>query len=227
MKPLKVVKHGTPVFIYNTGGKVGRCFAQGRFYEQPLLEHIYRMKPKGTALDIGANVGNHTLWLAAVCKLAVHSFEPLLVQNLYANIALNKLGHRVRVHPLALGEQDGTLYHTGKGRLSPEPEHTGGTDIASGQESGQAAVTQHRLDDLGIKGPRISLVKIDVEDMEPQVLRGGLATLRRHRPVVFAEARDQSAHERIADVLRPLGYTMTLRLSGKRAATPMEQWECS
>lgn len=219
-----VQHHGVRVHIHDTGGKVSRCFQQGVFYEQPLLEHIYRMHVHGTALDIGANVGNHTLWLAKVCGLRVHAFEPLQYARLEDNVKLNSLGRRVRIHPIALGDGAGQLHHVGRGRLSPEDwDVRGGIDKAAGNDPGAATTPVVTLDSLHIRG-KITVVKIDVEDMEPHVLRGGVQTIMRWRPCIFAEARDAAAHERISAVLRPLDYDMTLRLSGRAAATPMEKW---
>src|SRR5438874_6313231 len=47
------------------------------FYENDLLEHMYRSIPhSGVFLDVGANIGNHTVFLASFMAEHVVSFEP-------------------------------------------------------------------------------------------------------------------------------------------------------
>ena len=50
-------------------------------------------------------------------------------------------------------------------------------------------------------------MKLDVEGMEPSVLRGANRVLDRWRPVVFAEAHTVEEKDEIAAILRPYGYT--------------------
>lgn len=47
-----------------------------------------------------------------------------------------------------------------------------------------------RLDDIAFTG-KIDLVKIDVEGMEPEVLRGARALVERHSPVIIFEAHTE------------------------------------
>lgn len=203
---LTVRAHGHTLRLWDHPSKIAGPWRQRRVYEGPLLERIRRHDYQGTALDIGAHIGNHTLWLAAVCGLRVVAFEPLHAAELRANVALNDLGAQVRVEAVALGEASGTAIHAGAGRLT-----SGGT------------VPVRTLDSYGITG--VSLVKIDVEGWEPAVLRGGENTIRRDRPTIWAEEHDQAEHAAIAAVLEPWGYRMVQRLHRRGAATPMGRWE--
>lgn len=196
--------HGASYRIENPGGLIGRPIAEGRPYEQKLLELIYQEGHRGVALDIGAHVGNHTLWLAAICGLEVHAFEPLHAARLRANVDLNP-DLSIVAHAVALGAESGVFAQiVGKDQLA----------ISDG-----GGIPVIRLDDLALN--EVSVVKIDVEDMEPQVLRGGAETIARNRPVIYAEARDAKAHARLAEVLEPWGYEMTVRV---KTATPVERW---
>jgi FkbM family methyltransferase len=192
--------------LWGHPGKIAGYWRRGKLYEAPLLKRIYRRRYRGTALDVGANIGNHTLWLAIVCGLRVVAFEPVEHAELSANVALNDLGGRVWVEPVALGDACGTAEHVGAGRLAP------GGDLPV-----------RTLDSYRLRGVR--LVKIDVEGMEPAVLRGGEQTIRRDRPTIWAEEHNQTEHRAIADVLEPWGYRMVQRLHGRGQATPMGRWE--
>jgi FkbM family methyltransferase len=72
---------------------------------------------------------------------------------------------------------------------------TGRTHIASREESANGApeIAGATIDALcqGVTG-RISFLKIDIEGAELGALRGGLSTLRRHRPIVLSEVVDQN-----------------------------------
>lgn len=185
--------------------KIYACMRAGKPYEEPLLEHIYEQRFPGIAVDAGANIGNHTLWMAAVCGLEVVAFEPVWADNLHANVTLNWLGGRVWVVPVALGDADVAAVHVGRGRL----------------RVGAGELPVRRLDDYYLDG--VGLIKIDVEGMEPAVLRGGEATIRRDRPAIFAEVGDDRAHQAIARVLRPWGYRRSLVF--RQPKTTVERWD--
>lgn len=80
------------------------------------------------------------------------------------------------------------------------------------------------LDSYGFTG--VELMKIDVEGMEPHVLRGGEVTIRRDHPIIFAEEWDDDPkwHQGIADVLEPWGYRMRKVFRGRESPTPVGEW---
>jgi FkbM family methyltransferase len=197
--------------------KVTRLMRAGRAYEQPLLEHIFNRRFRGTAIDVGANVGNHALWLASICKLRVVAFEPIEHAALRANVALNYLDEWIDVHPYALGAEAGWARHTGAGVLEfvkQDPPIPVGLDIPV-----------HRLDDYGLED--VAVIKADVEGMEVPVLRGGEETIRRWKPVIYAEEWDSDTrwHDMLQGLLGPWGYRMTRLFRAPDVGTPIGQWE--
>lgn len=186
-------------------GLIGRRIASaGQPYEFPLLEHIWERGFKGVAVDGGAHVGNHTLWLAVVCGLEVWAFEPLCYEELVHNVELNDLQSQVHPVPVALGAEHGQATIVGRGKL----------------EVGGGEVPVVPLDDYQLED--VSVIKLDIEDMEPFALMGARRTVERCQPVIFAEARDDNCHQAIANVLEP-GYRMTARFGVRW--TPVECWE--
>lgn len=188
-------------------GVIGRALRQGEPYERRVLEHIYRLGLRGVALDIGAHVGNHALWFAVVCGLQVVAVEPLTPEELQANVDRNELREQIEVWPFALGDREYFAGNGGKGRVR-----------------GEGQIPVRRLDDCveDLPPTPVALVKVDVEGMEPEVLRGGIGLIERHRPLIFAEAWDHDAHARVREVLAPLGYRHTKTFG----ATPLEEWAC-
>jgi FkbM family methyltransferase len=128
------------------------------------------LKPGGTAIDIGANVGAYTLFLAGLVGpmgrvLAVEP-QPAVAQRLSVNLAFNP-GLAVELAETALGAAEGTALfelnaqNEGESRLArPDAQ---GTTIQVPVTT-LAALLRAR----GIA--RLDAAKIDVEGAEPQIL---------------------------------------------------------
>ena len=138
-----------------------------------------------TFYDVGANVGQHTLFLSKYVD-DVMSFEPfeLVRKQLFAKLDENKI-RNVRVFPIGLGAQDEELAF-----YSPTAENLG-----TGSFRGPADVNPRlRLpvregDTFVAKNdlPRIDIMKVDVEGFESAVFQGLRKRLRRDRPVIMTE----------------------------------------
>lgn len=175
------------------------------FYEADLLEDIrYRVLPGQLALDIGANIGNHTLFLAKICGLKVVAFEPLphLHEILTHNIELNELADRVTARNVAVGAE------TGRGRMvSPDPNNLGQSRLQR-QEQGTTEVLA--LDSLSFDQP-VSLLKIDVEGMELDVLRGAEQLIGRDLPLIYIEAAEWEEQREVQQFLSRYPYHCVAR----------------
>lgn len=203
---MKIEAHGKSYAILDPGGRIGQKLRSGVPYEHAVLEHTYQLGLSGTAVDVGAGVGNHTLWYAGVCGLAVRSFEPLDFNRLQANVDLNP-DLDIVVFPCGLGDCQRL------DKVTSPPEHVVGRALREEDD-----VVIRRLDDILFPQP-VSLIKIDVEGMEPEVLRGARETILEHKPRLFVEAIDRQARKRNAAEI-PRGYTRG-QVFG---ATPLEEW---
>lgn len=216
---LSIRAHGRTIRIHDMDrrSKIGQCFRKGVPYEHPLCEYVYSLSLKGLAVDAGANIGNHALWFAIVCDLDVITFEPIQYRRLRENVALNALEDRIRVVTAGLGDTEESIAHVGKGRLNPNDHHdsekSGHLDGDSGMWIGHGGVVQiHTLDSYELDN--VTLIKIDVEGMEPYVLRGGEKTIRRNRPIIFAETWGATEDASIGGVLEPWGYRRGRKFTG-------------
>jgi FkbM family methyltransferase len=202
-------------------------------YEDLPLSLARRLVPDGGVfVDVGANVGFYTCGVGS--ELArrggtVFAFEPVSAnrRRLAQNILLNRLVRVVTVLPCALGVEPRTLVMrripiggaanaVGENMLSE-------WDRDSVNRDGWARETVKvvPLDEWSADLSRCDVVKVDVEGADLLVLRGGTKTIRRFRPVVFAEFNPywmKQISQNLEDVrqfAREIDYEM-LRLFGDR-----------
>jgi len=137
-----------------------------------------------TFLDIGAWIGPLTLYAANLAPRC-HAVEPdpRARAGLLANIARNpRLAGRIQVHPEAVGEV------SGQGRMGNITSDVGGDSMSSllfGTAANAWAVECVTLEGLisGIGTP--SLVKIDIEGAEVEMLNGSREYIEKSRPPLF------------------------------------------
>lgn len=195
-----------------------KIVTEQRPYELSMLEDMGRRVGTGDlVLDIGANVGNHTLYLAAVAGCQVIAFEPNqdLVGALSAGIEMNGLSERVVVKCRAVGETQA------RGRFERTiPENLGAQRIVPGDGDIEIVALDELRFDHAVK-----LLKIDVEGMEMAVLRGAEQLLRRDLPVIYVECLSKEEFLAVADWLQARGYSYleTFNASPTHLFLPSEQ----
>lgn len=181
--------------------QTGALFKTGRAIDHDEIAMLARMLPSLgtglTVLDVGANFGTYSIALSAVAGPAgkVHAFEPqrLIYNLLVGSVALNALTN-VYCHNVALGDREGRVeipqYDYDRPMNFGSIEF-GGTQQealpqAAGHDPSRAEfVTLMTVDRFEF--PQVHLMKVDVEGMELQVLRGAAETVRRCRPLLFVE----------------------------------------
>ena len=173
------------------------------FYDGGNLEYLRKniIKPEMTILDIGANIGNHTVFFARKCEAAhIFCIEPQkdVYKILERNITLNNLSSVCTVYNLALGERLGKADIAFYNRAN-----CGGTTLAM-SEGGDIEVST--LDNMDL--PAIDFVKIDVEGFEYNVLKGGGKLLRSMSPILYIEIADENFNK-VNTLLSSYGYAMT------------------
>lgn len=198
------------------------------FYEIDLLEYIHRLKPyfkskqtdKNIVVDVGANIGNHSIYFGSFIADHVIAIEPNpdILDTLRRNLSLNIDNYTLCEY--AVGEK--------KGSGSIEVPANMGENIGAAKinlKDNKGAIEISTLDsvlsslnkDLGSM-ISVSLIKIDVEGMELQVLKGAEQTILEYKPHIFAEAATNEELKKIFNYLQPLGYR---KLPGHWAATPV------
>jgi FkbM family methyltransferase len=197
-------RHG-PMMYLRRDAYVGRSFHEyGEFSEGEVELFRSVLRPGDVALDIGANLGAHTIPIARLVGPTgfVFAFEPqrILFHILCGNVALNELIN-VKAFPLALAREPGQT------RVMPldyaGPNNFGGVSLGGAQGE---AVPVATLDQIGL--PKARFIKIDVEGMELEVLLGAKATLARDRPILYVENDRLEKSEALVTQLLADGYRM-------------------
>jgi len=180
--------------LYNPNDTyVGKSIeAYGRYQLEELKVFDKYVQSGDTVLDIGANIGTHTLWFANKVGPSgfVMAFEPqrLIFQTLCANMALNSIKH-VDCKHLGVGYSKRLVTVP---VLDPLKENNfGGLSIEGHSEGEPVAIC--RVDDIGLS--RCDFIKLDVEGMEPEALQGAMNTIVKCRPVLYMELdREENIH---------------------------------
>lgn len=144
------------------------------------------MTRPGAIVEVGANIGTHTIPLARLAaeqKRKVFAFEPqpVIFQNMCANLALNGIGN-VTALPFACGARREILHFPPQDYFAEG--NFGGVSMGRGGEG--VAVTCVTLDEI-LAGQPVSLMKLDVEGMELEVFKGAEKTIAASRPYLYAE----------------------------------------
>lgn len=198
---------------------IGKKIARVGLYEKESLEYLNALLARidsPVVLDIGANIGNHSLAFATQAAV-VHAFEPLpdVVAVLEHNVRQNGL-ENIHVHPYALSDEnsEAELFKNRSGNV-------GGSSFDRGAGDVEAVRVPKRVGDevvgeLGLD--RIDLIKMDVEAHEAYVLKGLTSTLRDQRPFITMEWAGLLTVERLRDsaVMRFLEENYTIHVLGTR-----------
>ncbi|SPF80671.1 FkbM family methyltransferase [Pseudoprimorskyibacter insulae] len=195
--------HGARVFFATDKQRdpIQRNHRNGRFYEAAELELLRKYVPVGgTFIDIGANVGNHSLYAAKFLNAAcVVPFEPnpLAYRLLMANMVLNGLDQTVRFDHLGWGLSDAPGDGFG---VEDRATNLGAARLLAG--TGDIPVT---TGDLALADLTPDFIKIDVEGMEIGVLEGLRATLQRCQPHMLVEV-DQENYDAFDAFMASVNY---------------------
>jgi len=172
------------------------------------------VRPGATVLDVGANIGAYTLlfamWAGPSGRVMAFEPSPRSVEGLREHLRLNGVADRVEIVEAAVSNAEGTASFDCSGA-------SGANALVGAGRAGADAITVETttLDACcESRGVRPSVIKIDVEGAELEVLRGGRRTLAQPGLDVFVEfhpsiwrargiSRDAIAAELAAQRLRP------------------------
>lgn len=174
------------------------CSGESRLFQRLVV-------PGMTVVEAGANIGAHTVELSRLVGPhgAVVAFEPqrIVFQTLCANLALNSCAN-VHAFQAAIGAAPGEISVP---FVPPDrPANFGGLSLL-GATSGEK-VPLRTIDGLGI--PACHMLKLDIEGMEIDALKGGAQTVQAHRPFIYVENDRRDRAEELIRLLLSWSYRL-------------------
>jgi FkbM family methyltransferase len=152
------------------------------------------VRPGDTVIEVGANIGVYTrvLGQAVGGDGVVHAIEPFrrTFQFLTANVVLAGL-HNVHTYNFGAGNRSGRIQVRAPHFTHP-PSNLGASSLrfSDTRPSTSELVTILPLDRRFRDVERFDFLKIDVEDMEAEVLHGAQNLLQQFAPVIWMEHKE-------------------------------------
>ena len=176
------------------------------FYEFQMLEFIRDNIPKGVMIDGGANIGNHTIFLAKYCATKVMAFEPFpdTFKLLDKNITDNGLRFNVIASNYGLSDSNEIVF------MKSVDGNAGMNKVDS---EGDAKVELIPFDLILDLDRPITLIKLDCEGYEEKALLGMIETVKKYKPALFIECQTEKELVAISKILIPLGYSNKQRFN--------------
>jgi FkbM family methyltransferase len=200
-------KHGDFLVLVGDSVGIGALLSYyGEFCEREIELLCALVQPGDTVIEVGANIGTHTVPLARrvtpAGKLVAIEAQPVAAMLLEANLALNSIDW-VDVRLAAGGRVPGVACFPAVDYRSAG--NVGAVSLVGAQSEGLIGVLS--IDSLS---RRPALIKIDVEGMELDVLEGAAQTIADCKPMLYVENNPSPVAESHAVLrwLQSLGYDL-------------------
>ena len=137
---------------------------------------------KGLAIDIGSNIGTHALYFSKKFN-KVYTFEPH--PKIFFVNKLNTENRNIFNYDIGLSNvKKKTFIHEEKNE-----DNMGGSSLHKRAKNRGTSykVNINKLDNLNINLKNLSLIKIDTEGSEHDVINGARMTINKYRPIIIFE----------------------------------------
>jgi len=181
---------------------IGETHRFGLFYEAQkgqALDFLYNNYSDylngGCFIDVGAHVGNHSLFFNKVLNMSGIAIEANI--HLYPILGENLTSTPTSVIPFfaACHEHAGLFYEF---REAPDYQHNSGMGRIELKPSALSSKTQTTLT-IDLFSPNLvlhpHLIKIDVENVTEEVMYGAEETIKKFRPIVIVEMPYEEADD--------------------------------
>ena len=201
-------RHGK--FLANPSDEyIGTSLIKYGEYSEFELDLIRQVLPaNGSVIEVGANIGAHTVPMAKLLKdlsrLYAIEPQPVIFQNLCANLALNGITNAYTYNAVC-GSCSGNIWFpdidysqkSNFGGVSP--------DNLPVSDAGRS-VEVMTIDSLKITDLRF--LKIDVEGWELEVLKGAVTTITKCTPIIYLENDRAEKSAALIKHIAEMGYRM-------------------
>jgi FkbM family methyltransferase len=198
-------RHG-PMMYFVHDQYVGRSLdLYGEFSELESAFLAQLVKPGMTVVEVGANIGAHTVALSRLAgggKIIAIEPQAEIFKLLCANLVMNSARNVIPIHA-ASGESVGKVSIPAIDYTRPGNFGGVSAGVVPGKLATMVALTPlDAMEDLAA----VDVLKIDVEGMELDVLRGAAAVIARSRPMLYVENDRKEKSPALIQHLLGIGY---------------------
>ena len=162
----------------------------------------------GIAIDVGANLGNHSLYFSRFFSKVV-SFEPQ--PRTFKILALNaEIVSNVECHSCALSSFNGKAY------IHSLASNMGASFIEEIPCDSSQEVEVRRLDSILDSSEKVGFIKLDVEGTECDVIDGAQDVIKRNMPCIVFEQHEFDfikSESKVVNKLKHMGYSRFFTVS--------------
>ena len=153
------------------------------------------------AIDVGCRDGEYTRYLTrhfTHCYAFDYRYRPYFLYN----VDNKKVTH----FECALGEQPSTIKASGRGNIRAKKIDREWLPVEGGR-----VINIYNLDQFGFQN--VGLLKVDVDGMDEEVLRGAYGLIRKYKPVIIVEQQTDSTHDALGYLKAEFGYEIKFKTS--------------
>lgn len=205
------IQEGFPqlaIFSHDHIGNQINIFGRYENYELTCLGILINSRGLGggACIDIGANIGNHTLFFSKLFN-EVHAFEP--AQSTFQLLKINSASRKnIYCYPIGISDKDAIL------KLNVPKSNIGMAAIApnfiSKENMAEIEIRVQSLNSIeGLAKAKVELIKIDVEGHEYEALCGADEIIRKNKPIILFEQQEYEFDDgtsKVINKLRSYGY---------------------
>ena len=180
---------------------------EGLYEKRELLTLISWLKPflpkfyKSTMIDVGANIGNHTLFFSNYFSKVI-ALEPH--ERIFKVLKLNT-EQKKNIQILKFAASDRNHYSYLKSKMY----NLSGSNLINKKNKSSQKVICKKIDNIIKKTEKINLIKIDVEGHEYEVLKGASKIIKKNKPLVLFEHHLNNFKLNVSptlNLLKKMGY---------------------
>lgn len=165
-----------------------------------ILNSLNENAKENTLIDVGANIGNHSLYFSKYFKKII-AFEPQ--KDLFELLKINSNLKNIDIYNFGLSDK------VGKSNIYYDMNNRGGGSIESKNLNLKSEQIDLQVFDQIFHDKEFSFVKIDVEGHELSVLKGMNKSIEKNKPIIAFEGKSGTT-DSVISFLEKNGYSKFL-----------------
>jgi len=161
-----------------------------------------------TVIDIGANIGTHTILMSKLVgeKGNVYAFEPSKnhVEILFYNLMMNDC-FNTKIYSYGCGDKNENMFVDKRFLDTKSRNNFGAIELKKDNSDNDEEIEIRSIDSFDF--PNIHIIKIDAEGMENVVINGMKNTISKYKPLIIVEIHDPDV-ENMTNIFNSINYSL-------------------